>query len=90
MKKKLKLILFTLNIIFKNQGSIIRFKATGAKSIRITILTDKYIESSNINMTKEFYIELENQLKEMGLSKPHYNNFSTIFYCIKNGGIEWE
>lgn len=90
MKKQLKTVILILNNIFKNQKSIIRFEATETKSIQITIKEDKYIESGYAIMNQRFYDELEDQLNQMELCKPQYNNSYRIFFCIKNGELEWE
>lgn len=60
------------------------FGMLGNTKIELVPLNDKFIHSSIINPTDEFYSYLENFFKQEGIEELSYNNTGSIIWA-KNG-----
>lgn len=79
MEVKAKHIVKALNNLMEARGSVIRFK--GNRTIDIVLKEDSMVDSFVLNPTKEFYNDLEKNLKEVfGIEGIRYNNTWSCFW----------
>lgn len=69
-----------LNAHFKRNKSLVRFEPSwGTMSIDI-VITDKYLNSCNLHLNKDFYTELERFIYGINIGyAPRYNNTGSCF-----------